>query len=119
MHQDASLRCVKSIAVENLVLRLAQLLPEEAERALMLCETFIAGYYEKAEEIGDQLSLEALEVGPEEGYEFSVIAAVEQDLLATFKTLFERIRRELDRRQIEPAGGGTSATATVEAKRWP
>jgi hypothetical protein len=55
---------------------------------------------------GDQLSLEALEVGPEEGYEFSVIADAEQDLFVTFQTLFERIRRELGRRHIEPEGSG-------------
>lgn len=55
---------------------------------------------------GDQLSLEALEVGPEEGYEFSVITDAEQDLFVTFQTLFERIRRELGRRHIEPDGNG-------------
>jgi hypothetical protein len=31
----------------------------------------------------DQLSLEALETGPQEGYEFSVIADAEQDLFVT------------------------------------
>jgi len=56
------------------------------------------------------LSLEALETGPEDGYEFSVIAAAEQDLFITFKTLFERIRRELGRRHIEPEGGGYRIT---------
>ncbi len=59
---------------------------------------------------GDQLSLEALEVGPEEGYEFSVIAEAEQDLFVTFQTLFERIRRELRRRHIEPEGSGYRIT---------
>ena len=37
---------------------------------------------------GDQLSLQALEVGPDEGYEFSVIADAEQDLFVTFQRLF-------------------------------
>jgi len=59
---------------------------------------------------GDQLSLEVLEVGPEEGYEFSVIANAEQDLFNTFQTLFERIRGELDRRHIEPDGAGFRIT---------
>ena len=59
---------------------------------------------------GDQLSLEALETGPEEGYEFSVIAEAEQDLFVTFQTLFERIRRELGRRHIEPEGSGYRIT---------
>ncbi len=59
---------------------------------------------------GDQLSLEAREVGLDEGYEFSVIAEVEQDLFVTFQTLFERIRRELGRRHIEPEGSGYRIT---------
>ncbi len=59
---------------------------------------------------GDQLSLEAFEAGPEEGYEFSVIADAEQDLFVTFQTLFERIRRELGRRHIEPEGSGYRIT---------
>jgi len=58
----------------------------------------------------DQLSLEALETGPAEGYEFSVIAEAEQDLFVTFQTLFERIRRELGRRHIEPEGSGYRIT---------
>ena len=58
----------------------------------------------------DQLSLEALETGPDEGYEFSVIAEAEQDLFVTFQTLFERIRRELGRRHIEPEGSGYRIT---------
>ena len=33
----------------------------------------------------DQLSLEALETGPQEGYAFSVIADAEQDLFVTFQ----------------------------------
>jgi hypothetical protein len=53
---------------------------------------------------GNQLSLEALERGPEAGYEFSVIADAEQDLFVTFQTLFARIRRELGRRHIESEG---------------
>ena len=64
----------------------------------------------RAHIFSDQLSLEALETGPEDGYEFSVIAAAEQDLFITFKTLFERIRRELGRRHIEPEGGGYRIT---------
>jgi hypothetical protein len=59
---------------------------------------------------GDRLALEALEIGPEEGYEFSVIAHAEQDLFVTFRGLFERIRRELARRHIEPEGGGYQIT---------
>ena len=59
---------------------------------------------------GDQLSLEAFEAGPDEGYEFSVIADAEQDLFVTFQTLFERIRRELGRRHIEPEGSGYRIT---------
>lgn len=58
----------------------------------------------------DRLSLEALETGPKDGYEFAVIAAAEQDLFITFKTLFERIRRELGRRHIEPQGRGYRIT---------
>ncbi len=59
---------------------------------------------------GDRLSLEAREVGPEQGYEFSVIADAEQDLFVTFQELFERIRRELGRRHIEPDGDGYRIT---------
>ena len=59
---------------------------------------------------GEQLSLEALEIGPDMGYEFSVIAEAEQDLFVTFQTLFERIRRELGRRHIEPEGSGYRIT---------
>jgi hypothetical protein len=58
----------------------------------------------------DQLTLQALEVGPERGYEFSVIADAEQDLFVTFQTLFERMRRELGRRHIEPEGSGYRIT---------
>ena len=59
---------------------------------------------------GDRLSLEALEVAPEQGYEFSVIADAEQDLFTTFQTLFARIRRELGRRHIESEGSGYRIT---------
>jgi len=59
---------------------------------------------------GARLSLEALEVGPEEGYEFSVIAGAEQDLFVTFQTLFERIRRELGRKHIESEGNSYRIT---------
>ena len=59
---------------------------------------------------GDQLSLQALEIGPEEGYEFSVVADAEQDLFVTFRRLFERIRRELGRKHIEQAGEGYEIT---------
>jgi len=56
---------------------------------------------------GSELSLEALEVTENgEGYEFSVIADAEQDLYITFKSLFERIRRELSRQHLEPNGSG-------------
>ena len=58
----------------------------------------------------DQLSLEALETGPRAGYEFAVIADAEQDLFVTFRQLFERIRRELGRRHIEPEGEGYQIT---------
>ena len=58
----------------------------------------------------DQLSLEAFEVGPDEGYEFSVIADAEQDLFVTLQTLFERIRRELGRRHLELEGKGYRIT---------
>ena len=58
----------------------------------------------------DQLSLEAFEVGPDEGYEFSVIADAEQDLFVTFQKLFERMRLELGRRHIEPEGKGYRIT---------
>jgi hypothetical protein len=59
---------------------------------------------------GDKLSLDAFEAGPEQGYAFSVIADAEQDLFVTFQTLFERIRRELGRRHIEPEGSGYRIT---------
>jgi hypothetical protein len=59
---------------------------------------------------GEQLSLEALEIGSELGYEFCVIADAEQDLFVTFQTLFARIRRELDPRHIEPEGSGYRIT---------
>jgi len=52
----------------------------------------------------DQLSLEALEMGPVDGYEFSEIADAEQDLLVTFQLLSERIRRDLGRKHIEQDG---------------
>ena len=56
---------------------------------------------------GEELSLEALEVTEnDEGYEFSVIADADQDLYITFKSLFERIRRELSRQHLEPNDGG-------------
>ena len=58
----------------------------------------------------DQLSLEAFEIGPDEGYEFSVIADAEQDLFVTFQKLFERMRLELGRRHIEPEGKGYRIT---------
>jgi hypothetical protein len=58
----------------------------------------------------DPLSLQAFEVGPEQGYEFSVIADPEQDLFVTFQTIFERMRRELGRRHIEPEGSGYRIT---------
>jgi hypothetical protein len=59
---------------------------------------------------GDRLSLEAMETGPREGYEVSVIADAEQDLFITFRHLFERIRRELGRTHIEPEGEGYRIT---------
>jgi hypothetical protein len=55
---------------------------------------------------GDQISLAALEEGVDEGYEFFVSTDVEQDLLITFQTLFERIRWALGRRHIELEGDG-------------
>ena len=56
---------------------------------------------------GEKLSLEALEVTEhDEGYEFSVIADADQDLYITFQSLFERIRRELSRRHLEPDDRG-------------
>ena len=58
----------------------------------------------------DQLSLEAREVGPDQGYAFCVIADAQQDLYVTFQTLFERMRRELGRRHIEPEGSGYRIT---------
>ena len=58
----------------------------------------------------DQLSLDALETGREEGYEFSVIADAEQDMFVTFRRLFERIRRELGRKHIEQAAEGYAIT---------
>jgi hypothetical protein len=58
----------------------------------------------------DQLSLTALETGTDKGYEFCVIADAEQDLFITFKALFERIRRELGRKHIEPEGNGYRIT---------
>jgi hypothetical protein len=58
----------------------------------------------------DQLSLEALETGPQEGYDFSVIADAEQDLFVTFRRLFERIRRELGHKHIEKAAKGYQIT---------
>ncbi len=55
----------------------------------------------------EELSLEALEVTESDvGYEFSVIADADQDLYITFKSLFERIRRELSRQHIESNNGG-------------
>jgi hypothetical protein len=56
------------------------------------------------------LLLEALETGPQEGYEFSVIADAEQDMFVTFRRLFERIRRELGRKHIEKAEEGYQIT---------
>ena len=53
---------------------------------------------------------QAFEAGPDEGYEFSVIADAEQDLFVTFQTLFERIRREIGRRHIETEGRGYRIT---------
>ena len=37
-------------------------------------------------------------------------ADAEQELFVTFQTLFERIRRELGRRHIEPEGNGYQVT---------
>ncbi|MBL3599591.1 MAG: hypothetical protein JMN25_06955 [gamma proteobacterium endosymbiont of Lamellibrachia anaximandri] len=55
----------------------------------------------------DELSLEALEVTEnDEGYGFSVIADADQDLYLTFKSLFERIHRELLRQHLEHYDSG-------------
>jgi len=58
----------------------------------------------------DQLSLTAMEEGVNEGYEFCVVADAEQDMFITFQKLFERIRRALGRRHIEPEGDGYRIT---------
>ncbi len=53
----------------------------------------------------DQLALEAHE-NREDGYEFSVVAPVEQDLYLTFQQLFERMHRELGQQHLVRDGGG-------------
>ena len=45
-----------------------------------------------------------------------MIADAEQDLFVTFQTLFERIRRELGRRHIEPDGDGYRITQDDEVR---
>jgi hypothetical protein len=50
---------------------------------------------------GEQLRLTAIE-NIENGYEFSIIADVEQDLFVSFQRLFERLRRELSRQHLQP-----------------
>jgi len=53
---------------------------------------------------GDHVTIEALEIHNDEpkGYEFSICGDAEDDLFALFAKLVERMRRELQRRHIEP-----------------
>ena len=55
---------------------------------------------------GEQLALNAIEetVDGYDGYTFAVIEDAEQDLFVTFRSLFQRMRRELGRRHIEDDG---------------
>ncbi len=54
--------------------------------------------------LGDQVSIDALEIldDDKQGYEFAVLGDVEEDLFDLFKRLFERIKRALNRKHIEP-----------------
>lgn len=54
--------------------------------------------------LGDHVTIEALEIqkGEPKGHAFSICGDVEDDLFALFAQLVERLRRELQRRHIEP-----------------
>ena len=54
--------------------------------------------------LGDHVIIEALEIQDDEpkGYSFSICGDPEDDLFALFAQLVERLRRELERRHIEP-----------------
>ena len=54
---------------------------------------------------GDKVNIQALEIRDSEpkGYEFSVHGNAEDDLFGLFAKLVDRIRRELERRHIEPS----------------
>ena len=75
---------------------------------------------------GDRLSLMALEVGPEQGYEFSVVANTEQDLFVTFRRLFERIPNLLcgvgdelvaEKREVDEGNRSADAAYALWKKR--
>ena len=54
--------------------------------------------------LGDQVIIDAIERlnDDKQGYEFSVIGDVDEDLFDLFKALFERIKRALSKKHIEP-----------------
>jgi hypothetical protein len=54
---------------------------------------------------GDKVNIQALEIkkGVPKGYEFSVHGDAEDDLFGLFVKLVDRIRRELERKHIEPS----------------
>jgi len=54
--------------------------------------------------LGDRVIIDAIERldDDKQGYELSIIGEVEEDLFDLFKVLFERIRRALSKKHIEP-----------------
>jgi len=54
--------------------------------------------------LGERVIIDAIERldDDKQGYELSIIGEVEEDLFDLFKVLFERIRRTLSRKHIEP-----------------
>jgi hypothetical protein len=54
---------------------------------------------------GDKVNIQALEIKDDEpkGYEFSEHGDVEDDLFGLFTKLIDRLRRELERKHIEPS----------------
>lgn len=54
--------------------------------------------------LGDQVIVDALELldDGKQGYEFSILGDAEEDMFGLFKRLFERIKRSMNRKHIEP-----------------
>ena len=62
-------------------------------------------FYFQTRLFGDKVNIQALEMkkGEPKGYEFSAHGDAEDDLFGLFSKLVERMRRELERKHIEPS----------------